>query len=376
MFSIPAIIHRRVDKALGTAPPAARSSRIGQRTLIGVTLVVLVVAPLYLDASWLNIGALVMVAAVGAIALTVLTGVAGQLSLAHAFFLAVGAYGYAYLSGEPAESGPTGLGFPPLAGAIGAVLLAGLAGLLFSPVAARLRGLYLGVASLALVFIGQHILRNAAPVTGGSIGRRVATFELFGIQANGNTPAIDILGVDMGPRERMWYLTAAVLLVVIVLATRIVRGRPGRALHLLKGNEAAAGAMGVNPSHYRAVVFVLTSALAGVAGVLTALVYGTVVPQYFGFALSVNFLVMIVLGGLGSIGGAVIGAAIVTALPLTMQKFAGQLPFLAPAGTGGYDAALVSQFVFGLALVAVILFRPGGLASLGRAFTRKIRRPR
>lgn len=359
----------RVKPRAASAIVAKRSNRT-QLVMSAVGLVGLAVAPLYLDATWLNMGILVMVSGIGAIALTILVGVAGQLSLAHAFFLAVGAYGYAYLSGEPGGTGASGLGLPPLLGAVAAVALSALAGLLFSPVAARLRGLYLGVASLALVFIGQHVLHNATSVTGGSVGRKVPTLELFGFQLNGSTPAIDLMGVPLGPRERMWYLAAVMLVVVFVCTSRIVRGRPGRALHLLKGNESAAGAMGVDAQRYRAGAFVLTSALAGLAGVLTALAYGTVVPQHFGFTLSVSFLVMIVIGGLGSVGGAILGAAIVTALPLLLQRFGNELGFLAPAGSGGYDATLVSQIAFGVAIVLVIIFRPGGLISVGQAWRR------
>ena len=125
-------------------------------------------------------------AAIAAIGLTLLIGITGQLSLAHAFFIAVGAYGYCYLAGHgeqiAAVSQPVGLGLPPWLAAIGAVVLAGIAGALFSPIAGRLRGIYLGLASIGLVFVGQHILQNAPVVTGGFNGRDAAAFELFGLR--------------------------------------------------------------------------------------------------------------------------------------------------------------------------------------------------
>src|SRR5689334_17866577 len=131
--------------------------------------VVLLLTPFYLEAFWLQTGLFAMAAAIGAIGLTILTGTTGQLSLAHAFFAAIGAYGYCYLAGGGGlgVSAASGLGLPPLLALVLAVALAGLAGALYSPIAGRLRGIYLGIASIGLVFIGQHILFNATGVTGG-----------------------------------------------------------------------------------------------------------------------------------------------------------------------------------------------------------------
>src|SRR3954466_6119604 len=124
-------------------------------------------------------GLFAMSAAIGAIGLTLLVGTTGQLSLAHAFFVGLGAYGYSYLAGDSGGAGtplsaPDGLGLPPLLAGILAVLLAGLAGAAFSPIAARLKGIYLGLASIGLVFIGQHIMQNASAITGGFNGRDAA----------------------------------------------------------------------------------------------------------------------------------------------------------------------------------------------------------
>src|SRR3954454_14118400 len=144
-----------------------------------VVLVLALIAPLYVDEFWLRTGFAVFGAIVGAIGLNLLVGPSGQLSLAHAFCLAVGAISYVYVSGESGGIGIVklgGLGLPPLVGMIVGVLLAGLAGLLFSPIAARLRGIYLGVASLGLVFIGQHLLNTWDSVTGGFNGRAAPEF--------------------------------------------------------------------------------------------------------------------------------------------------------------------------------------------------------
>jgi branched-chain amino acid transport system permease protein len=154
-------------------------------------VVVLCALPFYLDAFWLRIGLFSMAAAIGAVGLGLLSGTAGQLSLGHAFFLAVGAYGYVWLAGEP------GPGLPTAVAAVLAVLLAGAAGGLFSPVAGRVRGIYLGVATLALVFLGHHVLLTADSVTGGFNGRSVPPLELGGFSFSTDSE-LTVLGVPFG----------------------------------------------------------------------------------------------------------------------------------------------------------------------------------
>lgn len=351
-----------------SARPRLDRRRLLRLALVASALLVLAALPLYLDAQMLKIGSWSMAAAVGAIGLTLLVGTAGQLSLAHAFFAAVGAYGYAFLAAPEA-----GAGWPPALAALGGIALAALAGLLFSPVAARVRGLYLGVASLGLVFIGQHLLKNLTAVTGGVNGRSVTPFEVFGFQLTGSDPAFSVLGVPFGGQERMWYLALFSLCVAILLANGIIRRRPGRAFTMVRDNPAAASALGINVQHYRASAFVISSAFAGGAGVLTGLAYGYVTPQNFGLMLSINFLAMVLIGGLGSVGGAVLGAVIVTAMPLLLASYAAGSGLLAAGGSGGYDAATVSSIVFGALVVVLIILEPGGLARLGQRLWSRLR---
>src|SRR3954466_5620730 len=160
----------------------------------------LLLAPLQLAEFWEQTGLFAMASIVGAIGLTILTGTTGQLSLAHAFFVAVGAYGYCYFAGHKtvgAES-VAGLGLPPLLAMVLAVLLAGLCGAAFSPIAGRLRGIYLGIASIGLVFIGQHILFNATGLTGGFNGRDAEPFVLFDFHFQQGDPDLTIGGVPFG----------------------------------------------------------------------------------------------------------------------------------------------------------------------------------
>lgn len=316
-------------------------------------IVVLAALPLYLESFWLQTALFAMAAMIAAIGLSLLVGIAGQLSLGHAFFVAIGAYGYAYLATR----------IPPPLALLAAVALAGLAGALFSPISGRVRGIYLGLASLGLVFLGQHILQNATGITGGYEGVAVEPFDLFGFTFDGSGD-LSVFGVPYGQLEKLWYLGVVLVAVAIWYGRNLVRSRPGRALATLRDSEVAAEVMGVDVVRYKAAAFTVSSMYAGLGGVLMALAFGRIVPESFGFLLSVDLLVMIVIGGAGSVGGAAAGALFVTALPLVLNHYSGSLPLLAEPGTGGIGAAEFSRFIYGAAIVAVLLFARGGLAGL------------
>jgi branched-chain amino acid transport system permease protein len=346
--------------------------------LLVAALVVLLALPLYIEEFWLRTGFAVCVAIVGAIGLNLLVGTTGQLSLAQGFFLAVGAITYVFVSGESGGIGLadlSGLGWPPLIGMIAGVLLAGLAGLLFSPIAARLRGIYLGVASLGLVFIGQHVLNSWTSVTGGFNGRSAPEFSLFGFTFGNKDPELYVLAVPFREAERLWYLGLVLALAAYLFARNLLRSRPGRALQTLRDSEVAASVMGVNVQRYKARVFLVSSMYAGLAGVMYALSIGSVAPESFGLEVSILYLAMIVLGGLGSVGGAVLGAAFVTALPLIFQRYADVVPLVGGPGESGLAAGEAARYLFGLAIILVILFQPSGLAGLPERFRRKGRDP-
>ncbi|MGP4051625.1 branched-chain amino acid ABC transporter permease [Streptomyces sp. 2A115] len=345
-------------------------SPVLRRSLLAAGLLLVLAMPFYLDGFWLLLGVLIMAAAIGAIGLNLLVGTAGQLSLAHAFFLAVGAYAYCWFAGESGPGGGgvtlTGLQLPPLLAAVLAVATAGFAGLLFSPIAGRVRGLYLGLASLALVFLGQHLLFNLSSVTGGFNGRTVPALAVAGFELTGNDPQLTVLGVPFGDRERQWYVALVCVVVAYVFARNVLAGRPGRALALMRDNETAAAVVGVPVHRYKAAAFVLSSMYAGVAGVLLAQALQRVVPEYFGLTLSVEYLAMVVIGGLGSVAGSVLGAAFVTGLPILLNHYSGHLSFLAEPGSSGIDPAVAARLVFGAAMAVVILTEPGGLVALAR----------
>jgi len=340
-----------------------------------VLLVVLLALPLYLDASWLKAGEYAMVGAVGAIGLTLLVGQAGQLSLAHAFFLLAGGTAYCVLAGPTKDERVLGFGLDPLLSLVLAVAFTALLGLAFAPVSGRLRGIYLGVASLSLVFLGLYFGQSASTLTGGtSTGREPAAFELFGFPFDNTGPRIEILGVPFRQAEKSWYLFLALTIIALVLAWGAVKGRIGRSWRAVRDNEASAAVMGVNVARAKAGAFAISSAYAGLAGVMTVLWYDILKPdesEYgtYGINVSIAYLAMVIIGGLGSVGGALVGALIVNGLPQVLALYSTQAGLFTQSGEGAFTPVLVSIFIYGAAIILVVLFEPGGLAAIGRRIT-------
>jgi branched-chain amino acid transport system permease protein len=347
-------------------------------------LVVLLALPILTgtQTAYLKLAQYVLIGVVGGIGLTLVVGQAGQLSLAHPFFLLVGAVGYAVLAGDPDESpGLVGLGLPPLLAVIGAVVICGLIGLAFAPVAGRLRGIYLGVASLSLVFLGLWLGQSLELFTGGtSSGRSAPTFELFDFAFANTTPAPTIAGVAIQKQQRLWYLFLAFALVSYFLARGAVNSRIGRSWRAVRDNEAAATAMGVDVTRVKAGAFTISSAFAGLAGVMTGIWLDLVKPDEneftgnYSLTVSIAFLAIVIIGGLGSVPGAVIGAIVVYGLQQFFLLGANQFGWFADAQFGGLSAVILSAFVYGAAVVLVVLFEPGGAAAIGRRLTSRFTR--
>jgi branched-chain amino acid transport system permease protein len=338
--------------------------------LIGVCLLL----PLYVTASWLQLGLFAMAATVAAVGLVLLTGAAGQISLGHAFFLAVGSYSYAFFSGTGEEV--QALGLPPLAGAVLAVALTGFCGLLISPMAGRLKGIYLGIATLGLVFLGQHLLLNLEHLTGGFAGVSIPVFSVAGLEFSDRSGMV-VLGTPLGAEEMLWYLFVAVTWIAMLLARNIMRGRSGRAFRFMRDSEIGAAAMGVNIRRTKSAAFVVSSMYAGLGGVLTGLAFQRVVPDYFSLLLSIDFLAMVILGGLVSVTGAAIGATFVVVLPLLLETYGAALPLIAaPGQSGGLDASVTAQLVYGSLVVIVMIVQPKGLAGAWQAVVDRSRRHR
>ncbi|WP_410650876.1 branched-chain amino acid ABC transporter permease [Amycolatopsis sp. cmx-4-54] len=366
-------------KAPPAAPPTPPAKRDRGRLLKALAwialLVVLLAIPLYLDAAWLKAGQYMMIGGVGAIGLTMLVGQAGQLSLAHAFFLLAGATGYTVLSGPVDDERVFGLGLDPGLSLVGAVVVAALLGLAFAPVSGRLRGIYLGVASLSLVFLGLYLGQSAETLTGGtSTGRSPEPFSLFGFPFTNGGPEIELMGVPIRQAERLWYLFLLLTVLAFVVAKAAVRGRVGRSWRAVRDNEAAASVMGVSVTRAKAGAFAVSSAYAGLAGAMTVLWFDILKPDEsefgtYGINISIAFLAMVIIGGLGSVPGALVGALIVNGLPQVLSLYSADLGWFSGTGDGALTPILVSSFVYGAAIILVVLFEPGGLAAIGRRIT-------
>lgn len=344
---------------------ASKSTTGRMLRLVALTVAVALglVLPAFMEGFWLQLGAVAFSAAIGAIGLTLLFGRVGQLSLGHPFFLAAGAYTYVWVV-SPADGPGWGLGLPGLLGLPLAAVVAGLVGLALSPIAARLKGLSLGLATLALIFIGIWLLYTLEPLTGGYNGRNAPPLVLGPFSSAGSSLAV--LGVPIGRPQFLWYVTLIILAGVAAFTLTLLRGRVGRAFTAIRDAEVHAAALGVEVGRWRGAAFTISSAYAGLAGALLAITVQRVVPDYWGLALSLGYLAMVVIGGLGSVGGAVLGAVFVTALPAVLQRYGDAIPGIGTAGGDGLGPAVVAQLIYGAAVVAVLIFEPRGLIALGR----------
>ncbi|MCU1377977.1 MAG: branched-chain amino acid transporter permease [Acidimicrobiales bacterium] len=300
--------------------------------------------------------------AIGAIGLNLLTGYTGQVSLGHAFFVGVGAYVAAYFG--------TQHGWPLLAWLPMAALLGGLIGAFIGPFALRLRGQYLAIITLGLLFVGEHVFDNWESVTGGGAGTQVAAPLKIGPLDFGNLK----LGSTVYSRNQgLFFLIWAVVAIVLLLARNLVRTRPGRALQAVRDRDLAAEIIGVSQARYKISAFAVSSMLAAMAGGFYAVIQQYVSPTEFGgqvgLFLSIQFIAIIIVGGVGTLFGSVLGAFVVGALPRVIENLSTNvdLPFV--SGDKGGDPGFLTvfslnQMLFGLLIVAFLLFEPRGLAAV------------
>lgn len=352
------------------------------RLPIGMAIyaVVMFLAPLYLAPDNLSNGVAVMAAAVGGFGLTMLLGQAGLLSLAQSAFMLVGAIAYTVLGSESTEKVNTdgvkelehfGLGLPPLLALIGAVAIAGAAGALFAPVSGRVRGIYLGLASLALVYIMFFVSKKFPELAGHASGRPVPGFSLFGFDVDVvGAPDLYIMNVPIGRAERLWWLYAILMGLAYVLARGAINGRIGRAWRAVRDNEAMATVMGVNVPRTKTMAFVISSAYAGLAGVMTVWQLQLLTPDEsaeqgkFSLVTAISFLALVVIGGMGSLLGAVLGALIVFGMPPILNAAMQTGGGAASSGTA-FSPTVIATFIYGALIILIIMFEPRGFAGLG-----------
>lgn len=319
-------------------------------TIISLSVAVLVAAmPLLVaDRFVLKVLTFVGINAIVVVGLAVLFGYAGQVSLGHAAFVGLGAYTCAYLTVR--------LELPWLLAVACSAVVAAIGGLLLAMPSLRLKGHYLAMATLGFGEIMAIAFVEAEPITGGVNGFPGIPFPSIGSFVV-KTPA------------GLYWLVWAVAGMAVLLAWNIVSLRPGRAMRAVHGSELGASASGVDITGVKVRAFVISAALAGVAGALYASFVGFISPSVFGLQASVTYLAMAVLGGMASLGGPVLSAAL-----LTLLEYADALiPGLSP-GTADALQQWVPD-VYGLAIVLVVLFAPAGLGGLWRGRFRGGERP-
>ncbi|HEX4984013.1 MAG TPA: branched-chain amino acid ABC transporter permease [Ilumatobacteraceae bacterium] len=325
-----------------------------RRAGLVIGLLVYVVAPLLLSDFQLTVVDYAGIAAIGAIGLNVLTGYTGQISLGHGFFLGGGAYTAAYVGGEMDLPLPLWLATAALAGA--------LVGAVIGPFALRLRGSYLAIITLGLVFIGQHVFENWDSVTGGLNGLAVtAPVELGPV----DFAELEVAGHSFTRNGGYFYVIWGMVAVVALLVKNLMRSRLGRAFQAVRDRDSAAAVMGVRLARTKVMSFVVSSSLAAVAGALYGSYQRFVNPDEFGLFLSIRYVAMIVIGGVATIYGPVLGALFITAVPHVIDAWSDRIPGVATQpGESGITVFALNQALFGVLIVGFLLFEPRGLAAV------------
>lgn len=327
-----------------------------------VGLVVLVLAAPFLIAADLTyLLTLAIIYAIGGIGLNLLTGYAGQVSLGHAFFLGLGAYTAAVLGGTPGNT-TWGLGWDLAIVLPASAIIPGLIGLVVAPLATRVRGLYLAVLTLGLLILGEHLFKIMVPITGGQgVGRGVAQRTLFGLDLN-KTYAVGPLIIP--PHVSLFLLSFLLLLVMGIAAKNLVRSRYGRALAAVRDRDIAAEVMGVNLLRTKTLAFALSSAFAGVAGALFSILVGRVSPETWNLFMSIDFLAVVVIGGIATISGTLIGACFVVLLPRALEELTHFIPWITVSSGGLLNVFQLQTIIFGLLIILFITLEPRGLFGL------------
>jgi branched-chain amino acid transport system permease protein len=298
--------------------------RVGLLVLIVVGLAWPLLVPRY----FVFLASLVLVNAIVAMGLNLLSGYTHQLSFGHAGFLAIGAYTTALL-------GLHARGLPAPLALLGAGVVTAAVGVALGLPCLRLEGLYLTMATLAFGFVVTEAILNLDRLTNGADGLRV--------------PAARLGPWALTTDATRYYLVVVVTALLVVAALNVTGMRVGRALLAIRESEIAAQASGVPVATWKTIAFALSAFYTGVAGGLFAWLIGTLSPDAFDVFLSVDFVVMIILGGLGSIPGSIVGAAVVTLLNDVLAGFQNYRPL-----------------IFGSALIGCMLFMPGGIATIWR----------
>lgn len=306
---------------------------------LGLAFALILALPFVLTPFWLSVANQVGIAVIGAIGLNILVGFTGQISLGQGGFLAVGAYTSGLLV--------TRLDVPTLVSITVAVLFTAFIGALFGLPALRLKGLYLAIATLASQFIIIYLVRNWEFITEGRDSISVSNPELFGFAIRGDF--------------RWYWVIATCAVVATILGRNLFRSGIGRAFMAVRDQDIAASALGVNLTSYKVLSFAVSSGFVGLAGALTGH-WRIIQYERFELETSIEYLAMIIVGGLGSILGAILGAIFIIVLPSLIEQFALNVRDVFPGLTAQLPALQLAAF--GLVIILFLIFEPRGLARI------------
>ena len=309
---------------------------------IKALLIVIVVlsVPLYVTNYWIGLLTLCAISAVGAIGLNILTGLTGQISIGVGAFLGVGGYTSAILTSTYGLSFWIAL---PIAGIVTALI-----GGVFGIPALRLKGLYLAIATLAAQVIILFVISRWDSLTGGTAGMVLSRPTIGEYSLSSNTG--------------YYYLCTIILLLTVMYATNLIRTRTGRAFLAVRDRDIAAQIMGINLFKYKVMAFAISSFFVGIAGALLAHYTMIVSPELYSFHVSIEYLAMILIGGLGSVFGSILGAAFITLLPVSLGSLIDVMAGFMPELYQLFSA--LKDFVFGAVIILFLIFEPGGLAHI------------
>jgi len=304
----------------------------------------LVLAPMIIEPYLLYVVNIIGITAIAAIGLNILVGFTGQISLGHGAFFGVGAYAGAILA--------TSLHVPFWAAVPAAGLVTAVVGMVFGMPSIRLKGLYLTIATLAGQFIIEYVLVHWESMTKGTMGIVLPAASIFGFTLEGD--------------RSFFYIIYISLIMMVLIAANLMRTRYGRAFIAIRDNDRAAEGMGIPIFRYKLLSFGISSFYAGFAGAIWAYYMVSISTEPFNLGLSVEYLAMVIIGGMGNIAGSIFGATFITVLNEALRWLtdilmnAGIMPGIE------LNIAPLRELVFGGAIVLFILFEPRGLAEVWR----------
>ncbi len=334
---------------IGTAPQSYAADQAlfdtpTQWAWLAVFGLALAAYPFLVDEYWLYLACLVAINVASATGLNILTGYTGLVSLGQAAFMGLGAYTVAALE--------TRFGTPALLNLVAAGLVAMAGGAIVGIPSLRVKGLYLAIATIAASFIAHFAFANWTSVTGGTAGLSVPPARLFGI-------ALDT-------SFRIYWLIVPLTVLMVAGAANLFRTRIGRAFIAIRDRDISAEVLGIPLLRYKLLSFGLSSFYAGVAGGLWAYFFRVVTPESFPLLMSIFFLAAIIVGGMGTILGGILGAVFMTMVPELLKLVVGWVAI----ENAAVVLSPVRTIVFGALIVGFLIFEPHGLAEMWRRVRR------